>query len=341
MSLQTPPIGSSGHGASRKGPTAHRIAPRRFPLGEPRQPPRPHEARWSARSPSRGTRSGSRATGPVNGPHGVRQRRRVDLFARARPGPGRHQPAGLCSRLTRSSVSSAAGDNGILCSQPPFMRSSGMGHSPACRSISLHVAQGLLITSRRPPEEEGAEPVQRLMMRSAEKLLECWRVAPAGPAIMISVVRDDEPRLVTTETAQLGMACQAAHARARGQRGWTESRWLAAPLSCRRRGAYRFALLASRIAYRHLPSCLTRLLRSTRHSLTASPTRGRRSCAAPSRAVCRRPATTWRARRSPLAASSRVQLPSASRTPWDSVPARWPTCAWTTSDRRRAHHGGA
>ena len=133
--LKTPASGPSGRGACQTGPTGRRNAPRRFPPDAPELPPRRHAGRGSARSPSRGKRSGNRApcSGPRRSPSEIFTIDVAAITLPARVGAGKHQPAGLCSFLTASSVSPLARDNGTLCSRPPFIRSAGMRHSAACR----------------------------------------------------------------------------------------------------------------------------------------------------------------------------------------------------------------
>ena len=342
MSLQTPPIGSSGHGASRKGPTAHRIAPRRFPLGEPRQPPRPHEARWSARSPSRGTRSGSRATGPVNGPHGVRQRRRVDLFARARPGAGT-TPAGRtvqppdafqrveCSRRQRHFMLAATLHALLRYGPLPSLQ---VYLAPCGARTADHQPQtsgGGRRRTRPATDDAKRREVARMLARGA---------GGTGDHDLGRTRRRAETRHNRDSTARHGLPSGTRESSRTKRLDGVPMARRAVVVSAAGGVQIRTIGLADRVSSSSfLPDSIVTQYEALADSVAHSRSAIMRCT--PRELSAAGPQPRGVQGRSPLAASSRVQLPSASRTPWDSVPARWPTCAWTTSDRRRAHHGGA
>ena len=77
--------------------------------------------------------------------------------------------------LARSSVSIAAGDNGTRCSRPAFMRSAGMRHSAACRSISLHVA------ARASPDRTAVRMMNRRQLFSTSLAVHAAMASNAAP----------------------------------------------------------------------------------------------------------------------------------------------------------------
>ena len=80
---RTPPTATLGRGVFRRGPVERTTARRRCRLGAPGRPPQQHTARWPVRLSSRGTRSGNRATVPIQPPRDVGQRGRVYRLAGA------------------------------------------------------------------------------------------------------------------------------------------------------------------------------------------------------------------------------------------------------------------
>ena len=186
---RTLPTRPSGRGASRTGPTGRTTAPPRFRPGGPALPPRRHAGHWSVHSPRRGTRSGNRA--PCSGPRRcasqpVPASRRVPHCRRVL-GDGKHQPAGLCRLLTPTSVSIAAGDNGTLCSLPPFIRSSGMRHSAAWRFISLHWAPPCLTRSNGSQYREPKAGLHRSARRGRRDRGQCRPHLRVGQRRVVSL----------------------------------------------------------------------------------------------------------------------------------------------------------
>ena len=91
----------------RPGSTSAR---RHFPLGAPASLRRPHAAPWSARSPSRGTTSGSRAPCPL-GPHLLPDRRQDELYICLGPEmyPDMEPAAERCTRASAARHARRAG----------------------------------------------------------------------------------------------------------------------------------------------------------------------------------------------------------------------------------------